>query len=135
MASSKTLVIVPIYIPALRNTSYALPQMFGKILRRPAPGELGTLAVVHGHPLLVGKAVLGIVAVDVERFAGGLLGLLEGIDGGRRAPVVLAGEMRLQRNPDIGRFRRRFRRDAVEHHARGELGDPGGADDRHRAAE
>src|SRR6185437_16260848 len=73
-----------------------LPQMLRKIFRRPAPGELGALAVVHGHPLLIGEAMLSVIAVQLQRFAGGLHAFLEGVDHGRRTPVVLAREMRLQ---------------------------------------
>src|SRR5581483_2648437 len=80
------------------------PQMLPEILRRAAPGLFGAFAVMHRHALLVGKTVLGVVAVDVERLVGRLHRLLERINRGRRAPVVLVGEMRLQRNPHIRRF-------------------------------
>ncbi len=43
--------------------------MLPEILRRAAPGLLGTLAVVHGEALLVGKAVLGVIAKKFERLA------------------------------------------------------------------
>ena len=104
-------------------------------LRRPAPGELRRRAIVHRHPLLIAEAVLGVIAEDLQRLAGGLHALLEGVDQRRRAPVVLGGEMRLQRNFHIRRLCRLLRRDAVKHHARGEFRDFGGADDGHRAAE
>src|SRR5204862_3661887 len=78
------------------------PQMFLEKFRRPAPCELGSLAVVHGHALLVDEGVLGVVAKKLERLSGGLHRLLETVDQSRRAPVVLVGEMRLQRNLDVG---------------------------------
>ena len=115
------------------ETTY--PRCFLEILRRPAPGLLGAFAVVHRQALLVGEAVLGVVAMDVERLVGRLHRLLEGIDRGRRAPVVLAGEMRLQRNAHVGGLGRLLRRNAVEHHARGQLRNFRRADDGHRAAE
>jgi hypothetical protein len=43
--------------------------------------------------------------------------------------------MRLQRNLDVGRLGCLLRRNAVEHHARGQFRNPGGADDGHGAAE
>src|SRR5882724_4737294 len=36
-----------------RNDEKILPQMLPEKLRRPAPGQFGGLAVVHGHALLV----------------------------------------------------------------------------------
>src|ERR1700750_188364 len=91
-----------------------LPQMLSEILRRAAPGLLGALPIVHRHALLVGEAVLGVVAMDVERLVRRLHRLLERIDRGRRAPVVLAGEMRLQRDAHVRGLCGLLRRNAVE---------------------
>src|SRR6266478_6492323 len=139
MASSRTLVIGASYSSSLRNASYGViatsPQMLLEKLRGAAPGQLRCRAVVHGLPLLVDEGVLGVIAEELERFAGGLHRLLEASDQLRRAPVVLVGEMRLKGNLDVGRFRGCLRRNAVEHHARGQLGNLGGADDGHCAAE
>ena len=71
-------------------------------LRRPAPRQFRGLAIVHGLPLLVDEGVLGVVPEKLERFSGGLHRLLETIDRLRRAPVVLVGEMGLQRDFDVG---------------------------------
>src|SRR5579862_9923350 len=76
--------------------SGAMNQMLAEVLDRAAPGEFGGLAVVDGHALLVGKAVLGVIAVELDGLASGLHALLEGVDDIRRAPVVLGGEMALQ---------------------------------------
>src|SRR5436190_1781993 len=111
------------------------PQMFPEKLRRPPPGEFGRLTVMHGLSLLVDEGVLGIITEQLKRLAGFLHGLLEAVHQLRRAPVVLVGEMGLQRNPDIRRLCRLLRRNAVEHDARGQLRHLGGADDGHRAAE
>src|SRR2546430_2246998 len=85
--------------------------------------------------LLVHEGMLGVVAEQLKRFAGGLHCLLEAVDEGRRAPVVLVGEMRLQRDFHVGGFCRLLRRDAVEHDTGSKLRNLGGADDGHRAAE
>ena len=86
-------------------------------------------------PLLVDEGVFGVITKQLERLAGGLHCLFEGIDHLRRAPVVLVGEMGLQRNFHIRRLCRLLGRDTVEHDARGQLGNPGGADDGHCPAE
>src|SRR3569833_2947594 len=113
MTSSRTLVMEGIYTSCAAKTTPSLPQMLPDKVRRPAPGELGRFAVVHGLALLVDEGVLGVIAEQLQRLAGGLHGLLEAIDQLRRAPIVLVGEMRLQRNPDVGGFGRLLRRDAV----------------------
>src|ERR1700741_944300 len=112
-----------------------LPPMVPEILRPAAPGLLGALAVMHRQALLVGKAVLGVIAINLKRLAGRLHGLLEGVDRSWRAPVVLVCEMRLQRDSDVGRLRRLLWGNAVEHDARGELGNFRSPDDRHGAAQ
>src|SRR5580704_7503198 len=109
--------------------------MLPEKLRRPAPGQLRRLPIMHRQALLVAKTVLGVVAENLERLAGGLHALLEAVDQLRGAPVVPGGEVRLKWDPDVRGLGRLLRWDTVEHHARGELGDFGGADDRHRAAE
>src|SRR6185437_10398493 len=107
------------------------PQMLAEEIRGAAPGEFGGLAVVNRLSLLVDKGVLGLVAEQFDRLAGGLHAFFEGIDNLRRAPVVLAGEMRLQRDFDVRRLGRLLRRNAVEYHARGQLRNPGCTDDGH----
>src|SRR6476646_3715559 len=92
-------------------------EMLPEKLRRPAPGELGGFAVVHGLALLVDESVLGIIAEQLERLAGGLHAVFKGIDQLRRAPVVLVGEMGLERDLDVGGLGRLLWRDAVEHDA------------------
>ena len=77
------------------------PQMLFEKLGGAAPGELGGLAVMHRQTLLVAEAMVGLVAEQLERFAGRLHALLEAIDQLRRAPIVPVGEMRLQRNLDV----------------------------------
>src|ERR1700687_526808 len=104
-------------------------------LRGAAPGQLSRRAIVYRLPLLVDEGVLGVIAEEFERLAGGLHRLLEAIDQLRRAPVVLVGKMRLQRNFYIRWLCRLLRRNAVENHARGQLRNFGGADDGDRAAE
>src|SRR5262245_18319515 len=74
---------------SLAMTIEVLPQMLLEKLRRPAPGKLGGLAIMHGRALFVHEGMLGVVAEQLERFAGGLHRLLEGVDSSRRAPVVL----------------------------------------------
>ena len=53
-------------VPALAGTTArgtaTSPQMLFEKLRRPAPGEFGGLAVMHGLPLLVDEGVLGVIA-------------------------------------------------------------------------
>src|SRR5689334_18287441 len=102
----------------LAMTEHASPQMLLEKLRRPAPGQLSALAVMHGDALLVHEGMFRIVAEELERLAGGLHRLLESIDRGRCAPIVLVGEMRLQRDLHIGRLCRLLRRNAVEHDTR-----------------
>ena len=77
--------------------------MLAEVIGRAAPGELGGLAVVHSHALLVDEGVLGIIAIELQRLAGLLHGFLERIDCGRRAPIVLVREVPLERHPDLGR--------------------------------
>jgi hypothetical protein len=43
---------------------------------------------VNGHALLVHEGMLGIVAENLQRLAGGLHRLFEGVDRSGRAPVV-----------------------------------------------
>src|SRR5450755_3215023 len=93
------------------------PQMLLEELRGAAPGQLGSLAIMHGHALLIAEAVLGVVAEQLQRLAGGPHAFLEGVDELRCAPVILGGEMRLQWNLDVSRLCGLLRRDAVEHHA------------------
>src|SRR5215218_6206815 len=118
-----------------RSIGPTSPQMLLEKLRRPAPGEFRGLAVMHGLPLLVDEGVLGVIAEQLQRLAGGLHALLEGIDHLRRAPVILVGEMRLQWNLHIRGLGCLLWRNAVEHHAGRQLRNFGGADDGHRAAE
>jgi hypothetical protein len=68
---------------------------------------------------LVEKGVVGLVAVKLWRIAGAAHGGVQRIDGGRRAPVVLVGEMPLEGNPDVGRVGKLLRWNAIE-------ADPGG---------
>src|SRR6266478_4671824 len=63
-----------------RPGRWQLPQMLPEKLRRPAPGELGGFAIVHGLALLVDEGVLGVIAEQLQRLAGGLHGLFEAID-------------------------------------------------------
>src|SRR5215470_7997733 len=109
--------------------------MLPEELRRPAPRKLRGLAVMHSSTLLVHEGMLGVVTEQLERFAGGLHRLLESIDRGRRAPIVLVGEMRLQWDLNITGFRCLLRRDAVEYDASGQLGNLRSPDDSHGAAE
>src|SRR5438270_8525353 len=111
MTSSRTLVMEEIYTRFAPKTICSLPQMLPEKLRRTAPGELGGFAVVHGLALLVDEGVLGVIAEQLQRLAGGLHALFEGIDHLRRAPVVLVGEVSLERNLDIGGLGRLLRRD------------------------
>src|SRR4051812_22882443 len=110
-------------------------QMLAEEFDGAIPGQLGRGAVVHGLALLVDEGVFGVIAIQLERLASGLHRLLEAVNQFRRAPVVLVGEMRLQRDLHVRRLCRLLRRNAVEHHAGGQLRNFGGADDRHRAAE
>src|ERR1700692_2274746 len=105
------------------------PQMLPEKRRGASPGQFGRLAIMHGLPLLVDEGVFGVIAKQFKRLAGRLHALLEGIDQLRRAPIILVGEMGLQRNFYVRRLRCRLRRNAVEHHARGQFGNPGSADD------
>src|SRR3954468_18530754 len=109
--------------------------MLVEVLRRPSPGELGGGAVVHAHALLVHEAMLRVVAIKFERLAGVLHRLLELVDEIRRAPIIGVGEMRLQRNPNVGGLPRLLRRNAEEYDPGRELRNLGGADDGDRAAE
>src|SRR6266702_1458430 len=76
------------------------PQVLPEKLRRPAPSQLGGLAIVHRQALLVAEAVLGVVPIEFQRLASRLHALLEALDQRWRAPIVLGSEMRLQGNFD-----------------------------------
>src|SRR6202030_4544381 len=91
------------------STTGISSQMLFEKRRGAAPGQFGRFAIVHGLPLLVDEGVLGIIAKQFERLAGCLHALLEGIDQLRRAPIILVGEMGLQRNFDVRRLSGRLR--------------------------
>src|SRR6202012_3089027 len=110
-------------------------QMLPEELGGPAPGQFRRLAVMYRHPLLVNKGMFGVIAEQLQRLAGSLHALFEAVDQGRRAPIILVGEMRLQRNLDVGGLGRLLWRNAIEHDAGSQLGDLGGADNGHRATE
>lgn len=95
---------------AYQELAASLSEVLVEERRRPAPGELGGLAVVHRHALLVDESVVGLVAEEFRGLAGGLEPRLEGVDHGGRAPVVAAGEVALQRDLDVGRLGGAFRR-------------------------
>src|SRR5436190_14334440 len=67
------------------------------------PCLLGAGGIV-GRALLVGEGVRRVVAVDLRLVAGVGHRLLEAVDHLRRAPVVLVGEVTLDRNPDLCRI-------------------------------
>src|SRR5579883_3120901 len=87
--------------PAKAGTTSNLSQMLLEKRRGAIPGELRRLSIMHRHALFVDEGVVGVIAEKLERFAGFLHRLLESVDHLRRAPIVAAGEMRLQGNPDI----------------------------------
>jgi len=66
------------------------------------PGLVGAGHIVGGAAL-VGEGVRGVVAVDLVLDAGAFQHLLEIVDRGRRAPIVLVREVPLERHPDLGR--------------------------------
>src|SRR6516225_7810717 len=68
----------------------------------PIPRLIGTGDVVGGAAL-VGEGVRRVVAIDLVLDAGALQHLLEIVDRGRRAPIVLVGEVPLERHTDLGR--------------------------------
>src|SRR5579863_8205044 len=82
-------------------------------LRHAVPGEVGGADVVC-LAALVGKGMRGVVAVDLMRNARFLQRLFEIVDGGRGAPIVLVGEVALQRNADLRRVGELLRRNAVK---------------------
>src|SRR5436190_20734367 len=67
------------------------------------PRPLGAGGIVGGAPL-VGEGVGRVVAVDLRLVAGVGHRLLEAADHLPRAPVVLVGEVTLDRNPDLCRI-------------------------------
>jgi hypothetical protein len=73
-----------------------------------APGELRRKAVMHRHALLVDEGVIGVIAEELRVLARRLQRLLEIVNGLWRDVVVLAGEMALKRNLDVGRLDRLF---------------------------
>src|SRR5580704_6545599 len=110
-------------------------EMFPEKAGGAIPRQLCRLAVVHRHALFVNEGMVGVVAEQFERLAGLFHRLLEAVDQLRGAPVVLAGEMRLQRNLHVRRLGGSLWRNAVKYDASRQLRNFGGADDRHRAAE
>src|SRR5580693_8543400 len=89
-------------------------EMFPEKADGAIPRQLGRLAVMHRHALFVNEGVVGVVTEQFERLAGLFHRLLEAIDQLRGAPVVLAREMRLQRNLHVRRLGRGLRRNAVK---------------------
>ena len=61
--------------------------------RRASPGEFRRSAVMHGHALLVGEGVMGVVAEELEVLAGRLQAVLEAVDRRGGDVVVIVGEM------------------------------------------
>src|SRR5271167_1217216 len=76
------------------------------------PGLVGAGDVVGGAAL-VGEGVGGVVAVDLVLGPGSFERLFEIVDRGRGAPIVLVGEMALERYPNPGRVGEILGRDAV----------------------
>src|SRR6185312_17162058 len=96
--------------------------------------RLGGAGGIVGRAPLVGKGVRGVIAIDFRLVAGTGHCLLEVVDELRRAPVVLVGEVALDRDLYLRRIGQRSRRNAVERHAAGDAADPRRRRYRKRAA-
>ena len=70
--------------------------------KRARPRELRRLSLMCVGPLLVHEAVLRRVAEYLGRFSRAVERRFEVVDRRGRAPVVVVGEMRLQRQADVG---------------------------------
>src|SRR5207237_5458230 len=81
--------------------------------RHALPVLVGTGDIVGGAAL-VGEGVRSVVAVNLMLEAGCFQRLLEIVDGGGCAPIILVGEVALKRHPYLGRVGKVLRRYSIE---------------------
>src|SRR2546421_10410032 len=72
--------------------------------QRARPGKLRSLTLMGVGSLLVHEAVLGVIAKDLGGLASALQRGFETVDRLGRAPIIVIGEMRLERRADVGRL-------------------------------